>query len=216
MSPPLRPESPGPRVPAATRLEAVARWGGQHAVRMLFAAFAIVWLTLCLWLAYQLRFDFNVPPLGESALLSIAAMTVLTQLFALFCFHQFDGLLTYFSTPDLKRLVGACTGSSLLLGLFWLAGGLASAPPRSVILMDYVLCIVALSATRFVFRYGRGLAAASRPHSGRKPRRVGIVGAGDTGAALARDLAPQLRSGQDLRLRSGQDLRLRSGQAGEP
>lgn len=45
MSPPLR-----PRGQAATRVSAVARWGGQHALRMLIAAFAIVWLTLFLWL----------------------------------------------------------------------------------------------------------------------------------------------------------------------
>ncbi len=145
-------------------------------------------LTLCLWMSYQLRFDFNVPPLAGADLLTIGIVTVGIQLLALFFFHQFDGLLTYFSTPDLKRLVGACTGSSLLLGVFWFAGGLESAPPRSVILMDYVLCIMALSATRFSFRFGRSLAAASRPHAGRKPRRVGIVGAGDSGAALARDL----------------------------
>ena len=66
-------------------------------------------LVVCLWLAYQLRFDFNVPPLRTTRLLSIGAMTVLTHLFALFCFHQFDGLLTYFSTPDVKRLAAACT-----------------------------------------------------------------------------------------------------------
>ena len=145
-------------------------------------------LTLCLWMSYQLRFDFNVPPLADMHLLSIGAVTVGIQLLGLLCFHQFDGLLTYFSTPDLKRLLAACTGSSLLLGAFWLGGGLDSAPPRSVILLDYMLSIMALSGTRYVFRYGRSLNSSKHSGSGRKPRRVGIVGAGDTGAALARDL----------------------------
>lgn len=145
-------------------------------------------LTLCLWLAYQLRFDFNVPPLRKTMLLSIGSMTVLTQLFALYCFHQFDGLLTYFSTPDVKRLAAACTASSLVLGVFWFFGQLDLAPPRSVILMDYVLSFTALATTRYLFRYGRRLGLGSRAGSGRKTRRVGIVGAGDTGAALAKDL----------------------------
>ncbi len=144
-------------------------------------------LALCLWIAYQLRFDFKVPPLADADLLAIGALTVGIQLLGLFAFHQFDGLLTYFSTPDLKRLVGACTSSSLVLGGIWLWGGLAFAPPRGVIVMDCVLAIGALSATRFVFRYGR-LMLADRVGEKRKSRRVGIVGAGDTGAALARDL----------------------------
>ena len=143
---------------------------------------------VCLWLAYQLRFDFNPPPLRTTRLLSIGAMTVLTHLFALFCFHQFDGLLTYFSTPDVKRLAAACTAGSRAIGVFWFFGQLNLAPPRSVILMDYVLSFTALATTRYLFRYGRRLGLGSRVGSGRKARRVGIVGAGDTGAALAKDL----------------------------
>jgi len=145
-------------------------------------------LTWCLWMSYQLRFDFNVPPLVGADMLTVGTVTVGIQLLGLFFFHQFDGLLTYFSAPDLKRLLGACTSSSLVLGLFWLAGGLESAPPRGVILTDFVLSIMALSATRFVFRYGRSLTSSRATGSGRKPRRVGIVGAGDSGAALAREL----------------------------
>ena len=158
-------------------------------LRFLFlaAAYGTV-LALCLWLAYQLRFDFNVPPLRATMLLSIGAMTVLTQLFALFCFQQFDGLLSYFSTPDVKRLAAACTASSLVIGVFWFFGQLTLAPPRSVILMNYVLGFTALAATRYTFRYGRRLGLRSRGGGGRKTRRVGIVGAGDTGAALAKDL----------------------------
>ena len=160
-----------------------------QALRFLFlaATYGTV-LTWCIWMSYQLRFDFNVPFSAGADLLSIGAVTVGIQLLSLVLFHQFDGLLTYFSTPDLKRLIGACTGSSLVLGVFWLAGGLESAPPRGVILTDYVLCIVALSATRFIFRYGRRLTSTRRSGSGRKARRVAIVGAGDSGAALARDL----------------------------
>ena len=75
-------------------------------------------LTLCLWMSYQLRFDFNVPPLADMHLLSIGAVTVGIQLLGLLCFHQFDGLLTYFSNwmptvtaPMLSRCISASGGT---------------------------------------------------------------------------------------------------------
>ena len=66
-------------------------------------------LGLSLFFAYQLRFDFVVPDNIAQNMLSVCAITVAVQLVCLFLFHQFDGLLTYFSTPDLRRLLSACS-----------------------------------------------------------------------------------------------------------
>ena len=71
-------------------------------------------LGLSLFFAYQLRFDFAVPDNIEQNMLSVCAITVAVQLVCLFLFHQFDGLLTYLSTPDLRRLLSACSSQRWL------------------------------------------------------------------------------------------------------
>ncbi|MCE9609370.1 MAG: polysaccharide biosynthesis protein [Chthoniobacter sp.] len=145
-------------------------------------------LTACLLLAFLLRFDFELPEWVRANLVTTCAVAVGVKLICMAAFRQFDGLLTYFSTPDLKRLAGACALSSLVLGLIRLVTGLDWAPPRGVILTDLVLGLMALSATRLGFRHFRTLASERPQKSGGKVRRVGIVGAGDTGATLAREL----------------------------
>ena len=149
-------------------------------------AYAAV-LTLCIVLAYQLRFDFDVPERLRPTLLAACAMAICVQLACMFAFHQFDGLLSFFSTPDLKRLVLACTSAAIVLGTFRLSLGIEVAPPRGVLLIYYVLGVGALSTMRLGFRYIRMLPLAG---SGavREARRIGIMGAGDCGAALAREL----------------------------
>jgi len=158
-----------------------------HAVRTL--ALTLVYavaLGLSIIAAYELRFDFDVPNWLSGTMFSVCATTVTVRLLCLFAFDQFDELLSYFSRPDLKRLVLACTTAALLLGGIRLAAGVQFAPPRGVILMHFVISIVALSGMRLSFRRIRLLGNAD-PHARAKTRRIAIFGAGDCGAALARE-----------------------------
>jgi FlaA1/EpsC-like NDP-sugar epimerase len=115
-----------------------------------------------------------------AALVAIGAMLII-----LFAFHQFDGRLTYFGKPDMKRLAIACLVGSLPLGLMSVVRVFSSAPPRGVIPINFLLCVVALSTVRLAFLRARSFVFSPRQTSRRKPRRVGIVGAGDAGAQLA-------------------------------
>jgi FlaA1/EpsC-like NDP-sugar epimerase len=153
------------------------------------AVLTLIYVTtvaLCFWAAYQIRFDFDVPPTFQSSFLLLALAAVSAKLVGLLVFHQFDGLLTYFGKPDLKRLVLACTIGSLPLAFMSVTRGFGAAPPRGVVLIDLVLCIMALSMLRFSFGYVRSLAFWPQQTSRTKPRRVGIIGAGEAGAELVR------------------------------
>jgi FlaA1/EpsC-like NDP-sugar epimerase len=145
-------------------------------------------VALCFWAAYQIRFDFDVPPTFQSSFLLLALTAVIAKLTGLLAFHQFDGLLTYFGKPDLKRLVLACAIGSIPLALMSVLRGPGTGPPRGVVLIDLVLCIMALSLVRLGFRYARSFASWSEKTAGNKARRVGIVGAGDAGAELVRHM----------------------------
>ena len=160
-----------------------------HSIRLigLTLAYAAV-IGLCITTAFLLRFDFDIPEWVRPNLFQLCAMTVGVHLLCMFAFHQYDGLLSYFSTPDLKRLMLACTSAVLIMGTFRLTLGIEFAPPRGVLLMHYFLTVPALSALRLSFRRIRQLAISNSARSKTKARRVGIVGAGDCGADLAKEL----------------------------
>lgn len=142
-------------------------------------------LTLCFWSAYQIRFDFDVPPIFETPFALIAVLAIGTKLLALLAFHQFDRLITYFGKPDLKRLCTACAVGCLPIIAMSYARNFTFAPPLGVVLIDLVLCVLALSTVRLSFRRVRMFAHRSRRIRAARPRRVGILGAGDAGAQLA-------------------------------
>jgi FlaA1/EpsC-like NDP-sugar epimerase len=145
-------------------------------------------LSISIWLAYQLRFDFSLEPDYANQMRMAISWMVPLKLLLLFCFGQFAGLLSYFSIPDLRRLTYATASATALVILVWINFGGLYAPPRGVILADFVISFMGLAAVRLGFRLirERYLAPQSRSHG--LSRRVGIIGAGDVGASLAREL----------------------------
>jgi FlaA1/EpsC-like NDP-sugar epimerase len=145
-------------------------------------------LGLSIFFAYQLRFDFAVPGTIAGDMFSVCVLTVAVQLVCLFIFHQFDGLLTYFSTPDLRRLLSACILATLLIAALRLTIGVIVAPPRGVILIDFILSIAGIGASRLSFRAVRHFVYYSARPVPANVRRIGVVGAGDCGAVLVKEL----------------------------
>src|SRR6185295_18198099 len=64
----------------------------------------------------------------------------------------------------------------------------AYAPPRGVILSDFLISFLGLAGTRLGFRLLRERYLAPHNWHHHQARRVGIVGAGDVGASLVNDL----------------------------
>src|SRR5215213_10218410 len=123
-------------------------------------------------LAYLLRFDFQVPAEFRRGVLPTIAWIVGLKIAVLLCFGQFKDSLTYFSTPDLKRVVGVCGISALLLLLTFYFGGLAVAPPRGIIVMDCVLACGALCGGRVSLRFLRESYLAPQTRELKRAKRV--------------------------------------------
>ena len=111
------------------------------------------------------------------------------QLILLGLFHQLNTLLGYFSTPDLARMFHALTISAIIALVVWVVWGAGFAPPRGVIVLDFVFCLVGLTGARLALRTFRESLTASSKRNGQRKRRVGIIGAGDAGAVLAHELS---------------------------
>jgi FlaA1/EpsC-like NDP-sugar epimerase len=145
--------------------------------------------------AYLIRFEFH-PPIEQEVLFWHTLRWALPiELLTLYSFGQFRSLLSYFSLPDARRIVSACASASLISLCVWYASKGQEAPPRSIIVLGFLLASAALGCTRLAFRMlrerQRGNFIGDRPL-----RRIVIIGAGDVGANLAKEMT--LR--RDLRM----------------
>jgi FlaA1/EpsC-like NDP-sugar epimerase len=155
-------------------------------------------LELCasLWMAYELRFDFMLDSAAQTERLFVLLWLVPLQLVMLGLFHQLRPLLGYFSTPDLARMFHALTLSVVVALVVWTIWGAGVAPPRGVIVIDFVFALVGLTGVRLAMRTLRESLHSPARNAGRRRKRVGIIGAGDAGAVLAHELS--LRPGSGL------------------
>ena len=157
--------------------------------RTLFLALAYTCvIALSRWLGFQLRFDFNIPPEHLKDHNNFFLLDVGLKLILLALFGQFSGVLGYFSIPDLLRMVYANTAASAILLALRLMNLAEYHVPRGVLLTDFLLSTVGLVGLRTGFRLFR---ERFLTHSGRAAsftKRVAIIGAGDVGASLAKEL----------------------------
>lgn len=143
---------------------------------------------LSLGLAYEMRFDFQVDQKYEWQFYCALLWIVPLKIVILAAFGQFHSLLSYFSIPDLKRTVYACVVSSAAILVHRMASSGGWGPPRGVILADFVIFLAVIAGSRLVFRLFRERYLAAYGRRGTSRKRVGIIGAGDVGAVLAREL----------------------------
>ena len=147
------------------------------------------------WLAYLIRFEFH-PPLEQQALFwRTLQWSLPIELLSLLLFGQFRSLLTYFSLPDARRIVLACVSASVVSLGVWYATKGQHASPRSIIILSFLLDTAALGSVRLSFRMLRERQKGDGK-SDRPLRRIVIIGAGDVGANLAKEM--KLR--RDLRM----------------
>jgi FlaA1/EpsC-like NDP-sugar epimerase len=137
--------------------------------------------------AYEVRFEFFVPPEQQVERVRLLPWVIALKLGTLVLFRQFGTLMTYFSLPDLNRLVGAMALASGVLFLPRALGWREFGAPRGVLLVDFMLAFGVLCGGRLAARlYRERLSGAGRA-PGRALQRIAIIGAGDVGARLANE-----------------------------
>ena len=142
------------------------------------------------YLAYEIRFDFLVPEDQQQNRLRLLTLVIGIKLLALVAARQLGSLMTYFSVPDLMRLLWAMLGSSAVILVPRLLTWGDFAAPRGVLLTDFMLCFGGLCAGRLATRlYRERLSGVRRTAEGvhGSLQRIAIIGAGDAGASLAKE-----------------------------
>jgi FlaA1/EpsC-like NDP-sugar epimerase len=145
-------------------------------------------------IAFQLRFDFNVPQDFALDLVNTIWWVVVLKLLLLMAAGQVDCVLAYFRLPDALRLLSGLLGASAILASMWYVYHGNGLPPRAVILTDFLLSYLMLAGFRVALRV-----QASRNLgdwlSWDDVENVLIVGAGEVGAALCAELKSKPRLG---------------------
>lgn len=157
-----------------------------------FLLFLVVYtagLAVSLAISFLLRFEGVVPGEQWQIFARSALWLIPLQLFLLWRFGQFRALFSYFSLPDAQKIAMACALASVLSLILWFLApwGRFWSPARGIVLMSFINSVFFLGSARILFRiaYQRfrdGVVIPTR-------RRVLILGAGDVGADLARELA---------------------------
>ena len=155
-------------------------------------------LTACLWLAYLLRFDFDVSESEMRELKHSVLWIVPLQVVVLMWRRQLSGLVSYFSLPELRHTCEALGLAGGAQFAAWYASGGRWAPGRSIIVIDFVLALVLLVMMRSYFKLVRERYFNARALPGAHTRRVGIIGAGEVGCRLALDIASNQKLGKQV------------------
>lgn len=187
---------------AVAGVQALLRWADLTIGRSTKGRFASILgvytliLAAVFWIAYEMRWDFEVPFDFQQQRLQLVAVVVLCKLWLLRSFGQFRSVLSYFGLTDFGAVTLSMTTVSVIMLGLWYGSELSAAPPRGVILMDFVLSVALISAFRLCLRVARSMSIMAGPQtSGSAYRRVAIIGAGDAGEALAKDLLQRRSSG---------------------
>ena len=146
------------------------------------------------FVAFQLRFDFDVPEKFMSDMVISIGWVIGLKLILLLAFGQVDCVLTYFRLYDAVQLfISLLTGSVFLVILWYSYEGIRM-PPRAVILTDLLISFLLLAG----FRVGVRIQASSRLSDWFRSdamKNVIIVGAGEVGSDVCSELKNKTRFG---------------------
>jgi FlaA1/EpsC-like NDP-sugar epimerase len=161
--------------------------------RTLIVAVHIALIPLAYLAAFELRFDFRIPG-PEYAHFSATVWYMLAiRLIVFQAFGLYRGYWKHVGLKDLLDLSAAVTLSSILFATALPLLDLMTGMPRSVFLLDWVVMIFFSGGIRFAARALReSQMARSRLDDG---RRTLIIGAGEGGEQLLRQLLHDPRAG---------------------
>lgn len=137
--------------------------------------------------SFALRYDVGQMPFYFPAILIMSGVALLVKIPTYYFFGLYRRLWMYASTNEMKLIAVAVSTASVLTGGIMLAliaaGLIQPGMPRTALIIDWLFSLVLIGGSRFALRILSEQGAKSE-----KGRRTLIIGAGDAGALVAREL----------------------------
>lgn len=160
---------------------------GLNWLRLLLCVLDAVIVNLCIWLALWLRFDGAIPSEYMELYFKTAPIVTVSFVATAYLFGLYNRIWQYASL-DAALLIPASVTVALFIGRAAVTLTQDMLYPRSVAALAWALCIIAIGASRFGWRFFRTRLGFTNGANGHDRVRTLIYGAGDAGALLARDI----------------------------
>jgi FlaA1/EpsC-like NDP-sugar epimerase len=155
--------------------------------RALVVIFHLTLIPLTNYAGFALRFDGDIPPNYAALWWATAPWLVPIRGLIFLPFGLYEGLWRYTSIWDLRNIISGVVVSSgtfaLIVNTFFVGSGY----PRSILIIDSLLLVLAMVGARLGRRIYSELFRRSRD------RRVLVFGAGDAGALVVREMKNDVR-----------------------
>ena len=145
-------------------------------------AAAIAW-----WLAYLLRFNFDLPAQYQDELWRTLVWVVPLQAAVFWGFSLYRGIWRYASVADLRRILFAVIAAAALIPLVLWLFRVQAIVPRSVLVIDPLLLLLFMGGSRLLYRLWKENLLYGNFHLQGEP--VLVLGAGAAGIGLSKELA---------------------------
>jgi FlaA1/EpsC-like NDP-sugar epimerase len=162
--------------------------------RSLQTAIDVAILSLAYWLAFLFRFEFSIPALWLRVLLTTWPYVVLLTYAGLAAFGVPRMSWRYIGIGDVGRIFVATSATTSLFVLVRVLSRFVSIHavvviPLGVLAMNFVLAFLALVGIRALRRVQGEASERKRQAEGAENHRVLLIGAGEAGVLVARELA---------------------------
>lgn len=154
---------------------------------LVVALHALLW-TVALVFAVLLRFEFEIPGPYVVILPTLLGISLAIRAIVHWRVGLFHGLWRYSGSRDLRLIILAATVSSLSYAAVW-AFMQPHTFPRSIFVLDWAFSILIVGGMRFFIRTIREVTIqGALPNDGAPRRRLLVIGAGDAGEMLMREI----------------------------
>ncbi len=146
--------------------------------------------------SFALRLDVGQLPFYFPAVALMCAVALLIKIPVYYLFGLYRRLWMYASTGELRLITVAVTTASVLtsgvMAVLIVTGRVLPGMPRTALGIDWLLSLILIGGSRFALRLLYEQSTMSHPLG--KEKRALIIGAGDAGALVVRELqkSPQL------------------------
>ena len=162
-----------------------------RAKRVLVFFLDVLLIAAAIVFSFLLRFDFAIPSDQSSALIQGLAVVLVVKPILFAASGMYRNIWRYASLQDAFQIFKVVTFSSMVSIFLLVFMGGKFALPRSIYILDWFLLFAFVAASRLIWRIYR---EAKVVPSLRKGKRTLIIGAGDAGNLLLKEIRKQANS----------------------
>src|SRR4030042_1572198 len=159
----------------------------------------IILVAFSWYLAHLLRFNFAIPEDNFILLIRILPIIILVKVLCFYFFDLYHGMWRYTSLTDLLDILKAVSLSSLIVVLVTLFANRAAGFSRSIFILDWGLTFFFIAGSRAGIRlYFWFKAGEENIRSVTRDKRLLIIGAGDAGEKISREIHDNIHLGYQV------------------